>query len=150
MIASSTDWLRQNGLRVTAGRRAMVDVLLKTPAPLALAELHRKVSAHQCDFATVFRFMTLLEKKKKAQSHSWKDRVLRYELVRDSEDSHHHHHHLICQNCHQVEEIDSCAVTRIEQELARKTGYAEVTHSLEFFGICPDCQEKPAARAKHK
>ena len=53
----------------------------------------------------------------------------------------HHHHHLICRICQKVETLDLCVVDALER-LVKQRGYAEITHQLEFFGICPDCQRK--------
>ena len=32
-------------------------------------------------------------------------------------------------------------VTELSKELAKKTGYEIVNHRLDFFGVCPRCQE---------
>lgn len=134
-------WLHEHGLRLTRGRQAIIRELLATHQPLTLSELHSRVKSERCDFATVFRFIQILEKKKLAVRHAWNDRQLRYELAGQPDG--HHHHHLICKSCHRVEEIDTCTVVSLEKEVARQKGYAEVTHALEFFGLCPDCQEHP-------
>lgn len=138
-------WLQKNGLRLTRGRIAIIEELLETHKPLTLSELHTRVQAERCDFATVFRFIQILEKQNLVQRHAWKDRQPHYEL--QATGSHHHHHHLICKSCHRVEEIDACTVASLEHDLARQKGYAEVTHSLEFFGVCPDCQDHPPVKS---
>jgi len=52
-----------------------------------------------------------------------------------------HHHHLICTRCAGVVEIKECFPEEIEQRIASQNGFATVTHRLEFFGVCPDCQK---------
>jgi Fe2+ or Zn2+ uptake regulation protein len=37
-------------------------------------------------------------------------------------------------------EIDECFPDEIEKRIAQANGFKAVTHKLEFFGICPDCQ----------
>jgi Fur family ferric uptake transcriptional regulator len=109
--------------------------------------LHRRLADqkdHHCDFATVFRFIQILEKKNLVQRHTWNDRQLRYEIVAPQLDGH-HHHHLICKTCHRVEEIEACTVASLERELAKQKGYTDLTHSLEFFGVCPKCQGHPTS-----
>jgi Fe2+ or Zn2+ uptake regulation protein len=39
-----------------------------------------------------------------------------------------------------VIEIEECFPRKIEQEIAAKNHFKGVTHKLEFFGICPECQ----------
>ena len=66
------------------------------------------------------------------------DGVARFELS-----GHHstdHHHHLICRKCDDVVEIEECFIEELQQKLAKQHGYADVTHKLEFFGLCPSCQ----------
>jgi Fe2+ or Zn2+ uptake regulation protein len=40
-----------------------------------------------------------------------------------------------------VVEIKECFPEEIEQRIASQNGFATVTHRLEFFGVCPDCQK---------
>jgi len=66
------------------------------------------------------------------------DHVARYELLREDDDG--HHHHLVCTRCAEVIEIDECSMDELESRIAAHNGFKAVTHRLEFFGICPDCQ----------
>jgi len=51
-----------------------------------------------------------------------------------------HHHLLVCRECTTVVEIGECFSEIFEQRIAREHGFADVSHRLEFFGLCPDCQ----------
>jgi Fur family ferric uptake transcriptional regulator len=51
----------------------------------------------------------------------------------------HHHHHLVCRTCGRTEEIEGRAVERWAGEVAAQHGYAEVDHTVELFGVCPNC-----------
>lgn len=50
-----------------------------------------------------------------------------------------HHHHFICQECGNVTELDNCVADYFKAQLP---GYIILNHSLEIYGICPDCQNK--------
>ena len=50
-----------------------------------------------------------------------------------------HHHHQRCRSCGSVEELEAPAVERWAAELGRRSGYAELSHSVEVSGICPAC-----------
>jgi Fe2+ or Zn2+ uptake regulation protein len=39
-----------------------------------------------------------------------------------------------------VVEIGECFSEIFEQRIAQEHGFADVSHRLEFFGLCPDCQ----------
>jgi Fur family ferric uptake transcriptional regulator len=139
-----TAWLREHGLRATHGRIAIVRLLDTSEVPLTLADIHEKVRAEGCDFATVFRFISILEEKDLVQRVAWIDGTTRHE-IRDG----HHHHYLICRECHKVEPIDECVVERFEDQIAKERGYAGLSHSLQLSGVCPKCQ-KPAAKPAKK
>lgn len=50
-----------------------------------------------------------------------------------------HHHHLVCRRCGRAEEIAGRAIERWADETARSHGYTDVEHTVEIFGLCPDC-----------
>lgn len=51
----------------------------------------------------------------------------------------HHHHHLVCRSCRATIEVEAPSVEKWAQDVARAHGYADVTHTVEIFGVCPDC-----------
>ncbi len=138
----AASWLREQGLRATHGRIAIVRLLDESPVPMTLAEIHEKVGDAGCDFATVFRFISILEEKELVERVAWIDGTTRHE-IRDRGGHHHHHHYLICRTCKKVEPIDECVVGRFEDQIAKERGYAALSHSLQLSGVCPACQ-KPA------
>jgi Fur family ferric uptake transcriptional regulator len=133
----ATAWLRAHGLRATHGRIAIVRLLHTSAIPLTLADIHEKVSEAGCDFATVFRFVSILEKKELVERVAWIDGTTRHEM---RDDQHHHHHYLICRACHKIEPIDQCVVGRFEDQIAKERGYTGLNHSLQLSGVCPQCQ----------
>ena len=52
-----------------------------------------------------------------------------------------HHHHLVCRNCGRTVEVEGPAVERWADKVAAEHGYADVSHTLEIFGTCADCQQ---------
>lgn len=50
-----------------------------------------------------------------------------------------HHHHLICRQCGLTVEVSGSAVERWAKKVAEENGFTETTHSIELFGLCPDC-----------
>jgi Fur family ferric uptake transcriptional regulator len=140
-------WLREEGLRATRARIAIVRLLDASPVPLTLSDIHGKVRKEGCDFATVFRFISILEEKGLVERVAWIDGTTRHEIR--SRDGHHHHHYLICRTCHKVEPIDECVVERFEDRIAKERGYAGLHHSLQLSGVCPKCQ-KPVAKTRKK
>ena len=52
------------------------------------------------------------------------------------------HPHLVCTQCKKIVDPDLQSLTDMTRELTKETGFKIVNHRLDFFGICPDCQQK--------
>ena len=52
------------------------------------------------------------------------------------------HAHLICTACSRIEDLD-IDLAGTTQAVAQERGFAEVRQRLEFYGVCPQCQERP-------
>jgi Fur family ferric uptake transcriptional regulator len=50
-----------------------------------------------------------------------------------------HHHHLTCRNCGRSVEVEGRAVELWAEQVAAEAGFANVGHTVELFGLCPDC-----------
>jgi Fur family ferric uptake transcriptional regulator len=46
---------------------------------------------------------------------------------------------LVCRSCGATVEVEGPAVERWTRGIAEEHGYAEVSHTLEIFGICSRC-----------
>ncbi|MDO5033953.1 MAG: Fur family transcriptional regulator [Actinomycetaceae bacterium] len=53
-----------------------------------------------------------------------------------------HHHHIVCRNCLSTIEILGSELESTLHALVDKHRYSDVEHSLEIFGICPECKAK--------
>jgi len=138
-LGELTGRLRRQSRKVTAPRAAILEVLRRHPHPLTNREIFAGLPQGQCNLATIYRAVRLLEKLGMVQRFDFGDGVARYELSEAETDG--HHHHLICTQCAGVVELAECFPAEMEQRIARQNGFAAVTHRLEFFGVCPDCQK---------
>jgi Fur family ferric uptake transcriptional regulator len=50
-----------------------------------------------------------------------------------------HHHHLVCRQCGRAVEVEGPTVERWASAVADEHGFADVSHTLEIFGLCPTC-----------
>lgn len=140
-LTDLTDKLRQKSRKITGQRQAILDVLRKHSSPLTNKEIHAAIGTADCDLATVYRNMHALVDMGMVQRYDFGDGIARFEWVGES-DADHHHHHLVCTGCAFVIEIDDCAISEIQSQLASRHGFTDVTHRLEFFGMCPRCKSK--------
>lgn len=138
-LAELTAQLRHGSRRVTGARQAILDSLRKMRRPLTVKEIADSLAHPRCDLATIYRSLGMLQELQLVQRFDFGDGVARFELI--GEDGHgHHHHHLVCKQCSRIVEIQDCFPEELEQVIARRNGFKGVTHRLEFFGVCPECQ----------
>lgn len=146
-LEGMTTLLRSKGLRMTANRRAILQTLLNAGRPLSLEQIQHDAARHvgdgdAPDFATVFRMMIVMDELKLARKVHLGRASSHYELI----DSQHHRDHLVCTDCGQVTPLEgTCPVERMERQIARKHGFTQLTHSLEFFGRCGECSASAGA-----
>jgi Fur family ferric uptake transcriptional regulator len=137
-LSALTSRLRGQSRKITGPRAAILEILRKHPHPLTNKQILAALPESGCDLATIYRSMHLLEKMGMVQRFDFGDGAARFELIGAGNDG--HHHHLVCTKCSEVVEIQECFPREIEKRIAAANGFKAVTHKLEFFGICPDCQ----------
>ena len=137
-LSALTGRLRRQARKITGPRAAILEILRRHPHPLTNREIFAALARGQCDLATIYRAMHLLEEMGMVKRFDFGDGAARYELVGEGDDG--HHHHLVCTRCAEVIEIAECFPGEIERHIAAANGFKGVTHKLEFFGICPACQ----------
>ena len=145
-MAASTDLhelasvrLRTSDQRYTRARRAIVEVLARSDAPLSIPQLlERDASLAQ---SSAYRNLAQLEQAGVVHRIVTADEFSRYELAEDLTG---HHHHLICSACGDVR--DFTVSSQLEGELARaldriagEHGFAANHHRLDLVGTCAGC-----------
>jgi Fe2+ or Zn2+ uptake regulation protein len=125
-------------LRATPARLAILDFLKKTDKPVDVWDIVNYLGEQKIDTdpATAFRIINIFTEKGLTKKIQFNDRKFRYELTSKPE-----HHHLVCNSCGRVEDIYDCGVQKLEKEILEKKKFIVKYHSLEFFGICADCQK---------
>ena len=129
--------LKETGHRITKGRLAVLDVLLKKGrAPISAEIIYKEIKKNKkisCDLASVYRTLAVLFEQGAIQKSDVFGGVQHYELADKG-----HRHHIVCQKCKRIDPIDFCLVKGQEQVLV-KLGYQKIHHRLEFSGLCPSC-----------
>lgn len=128
--------LKKSRLKLTEPRKAILLALFDNHGPFTAEEIHKIITKKVCDLATVYRCLASLEEVRILRRVEFGDDSSRYELA---EADHTHHHHLICNECKRIEILDDPDIESIDR-FAKKRGFSNVSHTLEFFGTCPDCK----------
>lgn len=131
--------LREIDLKATPARIAVLQLLEKADTPLDVASIIEYVKSQHIDIdpATAFRIMNVFAEKGIVTPIQFNEGKLRYELSNKAD-----HHHLICENCGNIDDISDCNIPALEKDINKKKGFLVKHHSLEFFGLCKDCQQK--------
>ena len=132
--------LRGLKLKVTPGRRVILEVMAAESTFLSPEELQRKVSerGRNVGLPTVYRILDELANGGVVTRVLHDNRQLYYYLCANKS----HHHHFVCLSCHKVEDIDLCLGEALEQEVAQRIKGALFSHILQLQGLCHTCREK--------
>jgi len=132
--------LRRSSRKLTGPRHHVLEVLRSEGHPISARALFEALPPGKCDLATVYRSLQLLEEMGMIKRYDLGDGVKRFELLEEGDDG--HHHHLVCTRCAGVVEIEDCFMPGLEETIAAHSGFSNITHRLEFTGICPACQSQ--------
>jgi Fur family transcriptional regulator, ferric uptake regulator len=139
--------VRGVGLKVTKARVAILSLLAHEHGPFTAEQLHDRLfasgTAVACDLVTIYRCLAKFEASGLISRCDFGDGSVRYEF----RSTDHHHHHIICRLCKRVEPLPDCPVEDRGIRLP-KIGFRDISHRLEFFGVCPACQELSTSHAE--
>jgi Fur family ferric uptake transcriptional regulator len=131
--------LARRGVRMTAQRRLLVDIIQDSPRHLdaaTLLELAKKRDSG-IDRATVYRTIALLKERGlideldlmhiEGEKHYYEAKTSR------------HHGHMACFRCGAIMEYASSSFERLKQEIAKQSGFHIRVVRLEVGGFCKRC-----------
>jgi Fur family ferric uptake transcriptional regulator len=135
--------IRNAGMRVTKPRVALVETLLKQNGPVSIERIHQEVGVDSCDLVTIYRCLAAFEELGMVRRSYLHNGTCLYEQTFDTA----RHYHIVCKTCGKTEKVDYELAGDAEQKL-KDRGFEQVSHVLEFFGICPECQHAAKSLAR--
>jgi Fur family peroxide stress response transcriptional regulator len=131
--------LKSRDFRITPQRLAVLRIVAGSEGHPTVDEIYRVVKAEfpTTSLATVYKTISLLKELNEVLELGFPDGSNRYDGSNPSP-----HPHAICVKCKKIMDPELMGIDAISEEMSRKTGYKIYHHRLDFFGICPDCQEK--------
>lgn len=132
------DRLKAGGKKLTKPRMAILAVLEQSPLPISAADVHDRLKAQRkpADLVTVYRNLELLQRLGLVTAVGFHDGQMRYEVRHGRE----HHHHIQCRGCGKIVDLMLCPIKKLTALVEAKTKFAVDSHTLEFFGWCPQCR----------
>jgi Fe2+ or Zn2+ uptake regulation protein len=146
MVSDPSDLLRQRGIQVTAQRLAVFRAVARQPhiTADAVAEIvRREIGA--ISLQSVYDALGVLVSEALIRRIQPAGSPARYEdRVNDN------HHHLICRTCGRTVDVDCAVGVAPCLTAADASGYEIEEAEVVYWGRCPDCLAKAAARRKQK
>ncbi|MET3961070.1 Fur family ferric uptake transcriptional regulator [Marmoricola sp. OAE513] len=117
-------------------RDMVLGVLEGSPEFLSAQDIHAalRASGQKVGLATVYRVVQALQESGAIDALRNENGELTYRSCESTG----HHHHLVCRACGRTVEVQGPAVERWADSVAAEHGFAEVSHTVEVFGICGD------------
>lgn len=127
------------GQRYTDQRRGLVELLAATGSPMSIPQiLQVRGDLKQ---SSVYRNLAGLEQAGVVRRVATDEEHGRYELAEELTG---HHHHLACSGCGRMRDVEmpatlESALDTALDRLAKRAGFARVSHRLDLVGLCAEC-----------
>ncbi len=139
-MQNAREWLeklQESGYRLTAPRRAVVQVLADSHYTLNPSQVYteaRRLSPH-IGLVTVYRTIEKLEELGMVTRVHELDGCHSYIAAPNG-----HQHLLICTSCNRAEYFEEEDLSPLTERLGAERGYQIQDHWLQLFGLCPQCK----------
>jgi Fur family ferric uptake transcriptional regulator len=134
--------VRGTRTRGTKQAQALAAALQSLPGFCSAQEIHAQLrrKGEHVGLTTVYRHLQALSEQGSIDTIRDANGEILYRQCETSD----HHHHLTCRNCGCSVEVEGRAVEQWAERVATEAGFTDVGHTVELFGLCPDCARRPS------
>ena len=128
---------RERKVRCTPQRYTILDYLNRNARHPTAEEIYQAInrSDPRASLATVYKSLHALAAAGLIREVTVEGNAVRFESNMDK------HHHFVCESCGAIEDISDCNIVALEKDIEKRKHIKVTSHSLEFFGICANCQK---------
>lgn len=127
--------LRENDLKITPIRVAILTHLATSPTPLTTAEIAKLVKKTKANLSTIYRALIDFAETKLVDRH-----LLRGDRVSYTFHTKSHKHYIICNKCETIEPIAFCMRSIHTNAGAKSKLFKKISgHAMSFVGTCRKC-----------
>jgi Fur family ferric uptake transcriptional regulator len=140
-------FLRQNRLKRSEQREAILDAFLRSDRHLSVEDLLHLVQKRRPDIGrtTVYRTLKLLQQAGLASQLDVQGQA-RFEHEYNRE----HHDHFICNSCGEIIEFSSPEIERAQDQIAAGLGFVIQGHRHQIYGLCRRCAARVPQEAARR
>jgi Fur family peroxide stress response transcriptional regulator len=130
--------LKESDCRITPQRYAVLNVLASSPDHPSAETIYAKLKDYYptMSLATVYKTINLLKRQGEILELEFSDLGNRYDGKKP-----YPHPHVICNGCGKIVDPAQLNMEEITIKMMEETGYKILTHRLDFYGLCPECQK---------
>ena len=134
--------LKDKGCRLTPQRLTILRILSKSAGHPSAEQIFEQIRADYptTSLATIYKTLSLLKHVGEVFEVNFASLGSHYDGNKP-----YPHPHLMCTKCGQILDPEFGPVAGISQEIARQTGYKITHQQVNFFGLCPQCQQEGQA-----
>jgi Fur family transcriptional regulator, ferric uptake regulator len=120
----------------TRSQKQIVSLLKSLNRAISAQDIYLELrqSNQNMGLATIYRSLEALKLQGEVQVRTLANGESLYASVQEDR------HHLTCLNCKESITIDECPVHSLEDRLQQSHKFKVYYHTLEFFGLCQQCQ----------
>ena len=133
------DKLKEKGHRITPQRLVILRILAESQGHPSVEDIFQKVRVHfpTTSLATVYKTISVIKELGEVLELEFSSGHNRYDGHKP-----YPHPHLLCVKCKRIVDPELSSLAHLTQELVSDTGYRILSHRLDFYGICPECQQQ--------
>ncbi|MGK7938189.1 MAG: Fur family transcriptional regulator [Xenococcaceae cyanobacterium] len=126
-------------VRQARSQQTILNLLRELQQEIDAQDLHLELRrrGQKMGLATVYRALKFLHKEGLIQERPSTNNKSFYSAT-----SSHHQHHLNCLNCQCSIVVADCPISEKLEHWFQSQEFKVYYHTLEFFGLCPDCQNQ--------
>ena len=134
-IEDALSTLKENGIRITPQRQAILEFLITTNLHPTADEIYRALEKDfpNMSVATVYNNLRVFRNVGLVKELTYGDSSSRFDYRS------HDHYHVICEECGKIVDFHHPGLEEVEQLASHMTNFEVSTHRLEVYGVCPDC-----------
>lgn len=134
--------LKKRGFRLTPQRLAVLKILSSSSAHPTAEQIYAqvKVDFPTTSLATIYKTLALLQEEGEILELGFGDGSNRYDGLKP-----YAHPHLICVCCKRILDLEFPVLEELSKTMEQEYGYQIISHRLDIYGICPNCQRQGGA-----